>query len=89
MDKCDTIEHTDRYIMALSNGKLRIPALIKRYLKIGVKVIDFNVDPLFNYCIDGLILLDTENVSQHELNMLLKGEKNIDSFLERFKKKSL
>ena len=89
LDKCDTIEHTDRYIMALSNGKLRIPALIKRYLKIGVKVIDFNVDPLFNYCIDGLILLDTGNVSQHELNMLLKGEKNIDSFLERFKKKSL
>lgn len=89
LDKCDTIEHTDRYIMALSNGKMRIPSLIKRYLKIGVKVIDFNVDPLFNYCIDGLILLDTDNVSEKELNLLLKGEKNIDSFIERFYKKSL
>ena len=75
--------------MALSNGRMRIPSLIKRYLKIGVKVIDFNVDPLFNYCVDGLILLDTDNVSEKELNLLLKGEKNIDSFIERFYKKSL
>jgi putative hemolysin len=89
LDKCDSIEHTDRYIMALSNGRMRIPSLIKRYLKIGVKVIDFNVDPLFNYCVDGLILLDTDNVSEKELNLLLKGEKNIDSFIERFYKKSL
>ena len=47
------------------------------------------MDPLFNYCIDGLILLDTDNVSEKELNLLLKGEKNIDSFIERFYKKSL
>ena len=89
LDKCDTIEHTDRYIMSLSNGRLRIPALIKRYLKIGVKVIDFNVDPLFNYCVDGLILLDKDNVSAKELALLLKGEKDIDSFIERFYRKSL
>lgn len=84
LDKCDSIEHTDRYIMSLSNGKLRIPSLIKRYLKIGVKVIDFNVDPLFNYCIDGLILLDTDNVSEKELKLMMKGDKNIEKINERF-----
>lgn len=88
LDRCDSIEHTDRFIMMLSDGKYRIPSLIKRYLKIGVKVIDFNVDPLFNYCIDGLILLDTANVSEKEVILLLKGEKDIEKFMQRLSSKA-
>lgn len=85
LDKCGSIEQTDRYIMMLSNGDLRIPALIKRYLKIGVRVIDFNVDPLFNYCVDGLILLDTADVPEKEIRLLLKGEADSEKFMEKWR----
>lgn len=39
-----------------------VPTLYKQYADLckpgGVKFLDFNVDPDFNYCIDGLVLLD-------------------------------
>ena len=35
-----------------------IPILVKQYLKLGGKILAFNVDPDFGDCIDGLILVD-------------------------------
>ena len=38
-------------------GSLRIPVLIKKYIKQNAKVIAFNVDPLFNNAVDGLMYI--------------------------------
>ncbi|GAB7079954.1 lysophospholipid acyltransferase family protein [Megalodesulfovibrio paquesii] len=35
-----------------------IPVLLKQYLKLGGKILSFNVDPDFNNCLDGLIYVD-------------------------------
>ncbi len=35
-----------------------IPVLIKQYLKLGGRILAFNVDPDFSDCVDGLILVD-------------------------------
>ena len=35
-----------------------IPILVKQYLKLGGKILAFNVDPDFGDCLDGLILVD-------------------------------
>ncbi len=35
-----------------------IPVLLKQYLKLGGKVMAFNVDPNFGNCMDGLLLVD-------------------------------
>src|SRR5690606_39635915 len=35
--------------------ELRLPVLIKKYIKQNAKVISFNVDPKFNDAIDGLM----------------------------------
>ncbi|MBQ3810561.1 MAG: lysophospholipid acyltransferase family protein [Kiritimatiellae bacterium] len=35
-----------------------IPILVKQYLKLGGRILAFNVDPDFGDCIDGLILVD-------------------------------
>lgn len=40
------------------DGGYRIPVLLKKYLEVNAKIIGFNVDPDFNNCIDGLIMLD-------------------------------
>jgi hypothetical protein len=41
---------------------VRIPTLFKQYSEVctpsGVRFSDFNVDPNFNYCVDGLVFVD-------------------------------
>ena len=40
-----------------SNGA-GVPILLKHYLKLGGKILGFNVDPSFSHVVDGLILVD-------------------------------
>jgi putative hemolysin len=47
----------DRLIDELEPGSLRLPVLIKKYIKQNAKVVAFNVDPLFNDAIDGLMYI--------------------------------
>ena len=47
----------DKIIDEVEPGTLRIPVLIKKYIKQNAKVIAFNVDPLFNNAIDGLMYI--------------------------------
>jgi len=35
-----------------------IPILVRQYLKLGAKMLAFNVDPDFGDCVDGLIVVD-------------------------------
>lgn len=47
----------DKIINELEPGSLRLPVLIKKYIKQNAKVIAFNVDPLFNNSVDGLMYI--------------------------------
>ncbi|WP_046743123.1 GNAT family N-acyltransferase [Kordia zhangzhouensis] len=47
----------DKIIDELEPGSLRLPVLIKKYVKQNAKVIAFNVDPLFNNAVDGLMYI--------------------------------
>ncbi|WP_209402521.1 lysophospholipid acyltransferase family protein [Pseudozobellia sp. WGM2] len=47
----------DRLIDEVEPGNLRLPVLIKKYIKQNAKVVAFNVDPLFNNAIDGLMYI--------------------------------
>lgn len=47
----------DRLIEEVEPGSLRLPVLIKKYIKQNAKVVAFNVDPLFNNAIDGLMYI--------------------------------
>ncbi len=82
--KMDSIEKFDRFMLRLSNNQYRLPTLVKKYLKINCKIVTFNVDPDFNYCVDGLVLLDLLQVSKQEIMALAKGEPNVERIKERF-----
>ena len=60
-----------------------LPVLLKKYIKLNAKIIAFNVDPKFNNCLDGLIVLDVNDVPKHTIEALSK-ETNNGSILERF-----
>ncbi|MCJ7758069.1 MAG: GNAT family N-acetyltransferase, partial [Gillisia sp.] len=47
----------DKIIDEIEPGKLRMPVLIKKYIKQNARVIAFNVDPLFNNSVDGLMYI--------------------------------
>ncbi|GAA6138926.1 hypothetical protein NBRC116583_26730 [Arenicella sp. 4NH20-0111] len=52
--------------LELASQDLSIPTLFKHYVSLchsdGVKFMDFNIDPEFSYCIDGLILVDLTKI---------------------------
>nr|WP_299170523.1 lysophospholipid acyltransferase family protein [uncultured Allomuricauda sp.] len=47
----------DKLISEIETGSLRLPVLIKKYIKQNAKVVAFNVDPLFNNSVDGLMYI--------------------------------
>lgn len=47
----------DKFIEEVEPGNLRLPVLIKKYIKQNARVVAFNVDPLFNNSVDGLMYI--------------------------------
>ncbi|MDT3366995.1 MAG: GNAT family N-acetyltransferase [Bacteroidota bacterium] len=67
------LDEFDRLLSTLSDGKVRLPVLMKRYFKYSARSVCFNVDPLFNNCLDCLILLRLADYPKDTLEMLLKS----------------
>lgn len=64
----DDLALMDRLIRDIDIDHYAMPVLIKKYLSLGGKILDFNVDPEFNFAIDGLVVLDIGVVSQEVIN---------------------
>lgn len=56
-------------ISEIETQNLKVPILLKHYLKLGGQLLAFNVDPDFNNVVDGLIIVD---LSRTEKKMLEK-----------------
>ena len=52
------IDAFDKLLGTLSDGKYRLPVLLRKYFSCGAKVACFNVDPSFNNSLDGMIVMD-------------------------------
>ena len=52
----------DKIIDELEPGNLRLPVLIKKYIKQNARVVAFNVDPLFNNAVDGLMYIRISDI---------------------------
>lgn len=77
------INRLDKTIGDLDELNSGLPVLLKKYIKLNAKIIGFNVDPKFNNCLDGLIMLDVFDVPRNTIESLSK-EANDGSILERF-----
>ncbi|NCC50068.1 MAG: lysophospholipid acyltransferase family protein [Spartobacteria bacterium] len=58
-----------------------IPILLKQYLRLGGKLLGFNVDPAFSYVLDGLILVDLTKTDHKALQHYM-GRENMKAFLD-------
>ena len=83
MENMADINMLDRFIGDVDELNTGLPVLLKKYIKLNAKIIGFNVDPKFNNCLDGLILLDVYDVPKTTIESLSK-ETNDGSILKRF-----
>ncbi|TAE47452.1 MAG: lysophospholipid acyltransferase family protein [Bacteroidetes bacterium] len=56
------LNQMDRLIEEIEPAHFRLPILLKKYIKQNAKIIAFNVDPKFNNCLDGFMILDMKDV---------------------------
>ncbi|MEL7587965.1 MAG: GNAT family N-acyltransferase [Prolixibacteraceae bacterium] len=83
MENMSDINKLDQFIGDVDELNTGLPVLLKKYIKLNAKIIGFNVDPKFNNCLDGLILLDVYDVPKGIIESLSK-EVNDGSILNRF-----
>ena len=73
----------DKFIGDVDLNNHGLPVLLKKYLGLNAKIIAFNVDPKFNNCVDGMLVLDIYDIPKSTIESLSK-EINDLSLLNRF-----
>jgi putative hemolysin len=73
----------DRFIGDVDQNNNGLPVLLKKYLGLNAKIIAFNVDPKFNNCVDGMLVLDIYDIPKSTIDSLAK-EVNDMNLLNRF-----
>ena len=67
------IDLLDRFLGTLSEGKFRLPVLVRKYFSCGARLVCFNVDPDFGSCLDALIVLRFSDFPKSTVNSILRG----------------
>jgi putative hemolysin len=62
----------DKIIDELEPGNLRLPVLIKKYIKQNARLVAFNVDPLFNNATDGLMYIRIADIPESTMKPVLE-----------------
>lgn len=73
----------DKMIGDIEPSSDKLPVLLKKYISLNGKIVGFNIDPKFNMCLDGLLILDLFDVPMSAIESLSK-EINDDTILNRF-----
>lgn len=68
-------------VTELEEGQGGIPILFKHYLKMGARMLAFNVDPDFSNVLDCLMLTDLTKTDKHLLSKYM-GKDKIESYLK-------
>lgn len=62
-----SIDNVSELVAIHESDEKGVPVLIKQYLKLGGRLLGFNVDRDFNDCIDGLIMVDLRQTDERVL----------------------
>jgi len=75
----------DKIIDELESESLRLPVLIKKYIKQNARVVAFNVDPLFNDAIDGLMYIKIADIPESTVKPVMEEfQKELEQKLSKF-----
>jgi hypothetical protein len=74
------IEDLSSVVSEMEPNRAGVPVLLRQYLKLGGKLLGFNLDPAFANALDGLILVDLTKTEPRLLERYL-GKNGAKSFL--------
>ncbi|MFD2822344.1 GNAT family N-acyltransferase [Lacinutrix iliipiscaria] len=62
----------DKIIDEVEPGALRLPVLLKKYIKQNAKLVAFNVDPMFNNAVDGLMYIKIADLPESTVRPVME-----------------
>ena len=62
----------DKIIDEIEPGALRLPVLLKKYVKQNARLVAFNVDPLFNNSVDGLMYIKIADLPESTVRPVME-----------------
>tara|TARA_R110002049_G_scaffold65035_1_gene170985 strand:+ start:124667 stop:126496 length:1830 start_codon:yes stop_codon:yes gene_type:complete len=62
----------DKIIDEVEPGALRLPVLLKKYIKQNARLVAFNVDPLFNNSVDGLMYIKIADLPESTVRPVME-----------------
>ena len=71
-DETQDISKLDKLLLDLESNHFTVPVLLKKYIQQNAQIIAFNVDPKFNDALDGLMILDINEVPEKTIQNLKK-----------------
>ncbi|HUI63328.1 MAG TPA: GNAT family N-acyltransferase [Bacteroidota bacterium] len=72
--KVKDVEELSDLISEIESDGKRVPILLKHYLKLGGKIVGFNVDHQFSRVVDGLILVDLTKTERRILERFVEPD---------------
>ncbi len=81
MEYLNDIDQVADYVSEIEPDGKDIPVLLRQYLKLGGKLLSFNVDPEFSSVVDGLIVVDLLKASPKTLRRYM-GNEVADAYLK-------
>jgi hypothetical protein len=73
------IDDVSALISEIEREEKGVPVLLRQYLKLNATVLSFNVDPAFNDCLDGLLLVDLTKTDEKTLRRYM-GDTGAEAF---------
>lgn len=75
-----SVEEMDSLIAQIEGKQRGMPVLVRQYLRLGAKLLAFNVDPSFGNVLDGLVLVDLTRVEPALLSRYM-GREGYQAFM--------
>ena len=69
-----------KLIQEIESDQKGVPVLLRQYLKMGGRILAFNVDPAFNYALDALISVNLLRCDPRVLRRYM-GAEALDAYL--------
>ena len=66
------LQKFDKIIDEIEPGALRMPVLIKKYVKQNARLVAFNVDPKFNNAVDGLMYIKIIDIPESTVKPVME-----------------
>ena len=73
IESSESLKDLDSLVSDIENSHIKIPVLLRQYLNLNAKIICFNIDPKFSDCLDGFLVVDTQEIPREMLDKIGKN----------------